>query len=677
MSPAHVDTQEYAASVGCLLERTDPNKVLGTVFLVDALRAATCASILAPYEDLQVALTVCFPALDRYFAVAGITFHPGFDRWKYRRTRGTLLYPPPATEQSNVAVIDLATSFSPVPKDTLEKLTFAPPEEADVTGTTSNIDIANHLQTYCNARSAGTMTLCDQRWRQVARIYCEKGMITHVRYYKFVNENALFKLIQEPAEYNFYFLEDEGESWRNFPAMTRGLASLLVDAFRRKDELEQIQKSLDMRASVFCRAHKVKYDQLPPEAQEYARAIWPTLDGMPLEYALRKYPFDNYSTLRTIDVLYRTGHVALEVEPRSQTPSVPNLLALPIGAADTPLRNNRIFCVSSDLVLRNPVIDYGTVMGPLRRGDPSRQVLRMALPREALGAPILKHGRVVGIHTGSLCMEPADRHDNTDRAEMCWVAAVRQCLGATPKGQQIADMSQFRLPGFATSEQLQGQEPEPIAAPDEEEWLAVTPVPDRKIDLFGMIGRMFSKHKKKEDDWAEIHLLHAKCGEWAWQRATTFSAFRVGDMFKLEIKIQRDCFVYVIYQASGKRDVQLVYPRSIDDDQTHSIGSMVYFPAHNPESINLRHTTTKLFAPGVPISNVSGTDSVLVVCSTAQLPVNKDDALKIFKQSMIALNGLRNLEFLETSYAQLVDGNEAPANGSRVAVAKLRISPKP
>lgn len=663
--------ERFAGSVAFLVERRDPNHPLATVFVIDSGRVATCASVLAPYEEAPEAIAVYFPALNCYFAVANIRFHPGFDRWKYKRGqgKGQILFPPPAIGAHNVAALQLKTAFQPVSKDVLERLLFTPTQDDDDVfcgEITETNDLAAVLQAVITPGRTAILNICDKRWRPVARLYCEDGRPTHVRFHRLVNENALFQLLELPFPAMFFLQEkDLDTSWCDFTPLSTPLANLLNEASRRKEELVHLYHALGVgKNRIVRRTESFNLQVVPAVAYQYACAMWPTCDQSPLEYLQYKYAFDSYSVLRTVEALYATGHISLEPEVVLD-PSHITLSAIPLDTTDTPTKGHRLVCVSTSIIHKRPVLDYGTLLGPLERGDPFRQIMRNPLPPETIGAPVLKNGRVVGIHTGSLY---CDSTQEIDTAEMVWIPSLLQCLDTPPKTVKIADLTDYRLEAATAPRQAELPDYSWLDGEDN----GTTDQSNLLGSVSSLVSRFFRNPRASEPDWADISIMHTKCGEPTWNRATSATSFQSGDLFKLHMTTIKAGYFYVYYHAHGRRDVQVLYPVRLGSPPKLAAGKSFYIPSADEESFGIRSTITRL-QRGLPVST-SGTDSLLVVHT--ETPLNLPTEV-IFKEGMIALNGQPNLKFIELPLQRFTGENSTSANKETIAIAKIRISPRP
>ncbi|HEY9678849.1 MAG TPA: DUF4388 domain-containing protein [Drouetiella sp.] len=439
------DLTAMANAIGLIIDRSgDAEEVLGSCWLIDANKVATCAHLVTVYGDKLEALKVYFPALRQSHGIGQALFHPKFNRKHSNKLTSDGLWDSLANmhlQNYNAVVLSLTPNLSNLGEQEKrvvnQSLTISGPQiEAGLGGNLSDIDFFLIIQTITNARKEGVLVISDVRNRPVARLFCQNGRIVHAIYRNLTNELAIYQIVQRKLKGNFFFKVQSEPDWPAERAIARPPEMLLLEAHRRMDEMEQCVASLGGPDAAYCRAVPWMNDGiLPPEVAETARALWQHLDGtIPINSLWQVVNVDDYAVYNALVELYKTRQIE-NVEDTTEFQNPP----APISGAVTPLNlvpqvslvpGDEIQDLSVDARHGRARIRKGTLLGSLMSDDPYHLVHTMSLLPEACGTPMFKDGVVIGMHCGPL--PPAPELDESEGVmqQMLWSEAILECLNS-------------------------------------------------------------------------------------------------------------------------------------------------------------------------------------------------------------------------------------------------------
>jgi hypothetical protein len=644
-APADTTGQEVLGSIGLLIDRLN-QQVLGTVWLADNSKAITCAHLTVPYANIPEALQVNFPATGITCGVKEIEFHPDFDRWMVKRFAGqTQLFPAfeLISQPQNVACLRLVNSLKQLDRDLLPRLTAAlvlpPPQgETVVSGQAGRLELTSVLQTLVNARNFGTLVLLDDRNRIIARLFLEDGKMTHAQFRNSKNEEAIYRLItsSEFEKFPFYFTpQTQTEAgWCTFPPIEKNTTFLLMEAYRRMEELNQmVEQAGGLSMVAVRRAENINFDLLPEDWRPLAAYVWNCVNPeMSLGCLTRSLSIDAYSAIGALQVLCGSGQIALEKrEPATAGASLPLEMA-----TDSHLSSgDDLYALGIDPRTNLPVIMRGFIVEEFWQGMDQHQVSSISLPLELAGAPLVKDGAVVGIHCGPLVQEFGHYGEGFEPQLMMTVQAAQTCLGQnTP--QTIAHSGSYPpvKESAVTANALQMAEQtletdrlgtpsgshSPVRARERMETREINAPMQAFSSLFGSIKGAVDGLKKAPPpppgQFLQSQSLRQAISSNKFSKVADNAEFQNGDLVRFEVKAFEDCFVYVLVKsASTTQAPRLIYPYSQDDDSQISKGSVLTIPERNAA----RAGHGKQQMAGVMIPGVQGQEEVYMLASRHSL----------------------------------------------------------
>jgi hypothetical protein len=473
------DLASMAGAVGLLIDRSgEEEEVLGSVWLIDANKVATCAHLITLYGDKLEALKVYFPAIGQSHGISQALFHPKFNRKYSSKLASDGLWDSLANmhlQNYNAVVLTLTpqlTVLGDKEKQVInQSLTVAAPQiEQGLGGNLGEIDFFLVIQTITSARKEGVIIISDTRNRPVARLFCQNGRIAHAIFRNLINELAVYQIVQRKLKGNFFFLNKPDPDWPVERAIARPPEMLLLEAHRRMDEMERFVASLGGHDAAFCRAVPWMNDGiLPAEVAETARNLWPHLDGtIPIASLWQVVNVDDYAVYHALIELFKTRQIenvddSTEFQPTKEAmpakveplPLVPQIALAPGDEVDN---------LSVDSRRGQPRIRRGMLLGSLISDDPYHLLHNLPLLPESCGAPMFKSGAVIGMHCGAL--PPAPELDENEGAmqQMLWSECILECLKdggevelatrLSSSGAQIA--KRMTLPGLPDPGNLAG-----------------------------------------------------------------------------------------------------------------------------------------------------------------------------------------------------------------------------
>lgn len=654
-----------AGSVGWLIDATAKDDVLGSCFLVSDRVVITCAHPLTPYADFPEFLRVYFPATDQAWAIGQVVFHPDFDRWSAKRimTEGTVF---PVSDyfarQQNVAALKLSDrpkTMSPESSKRLQDaIAFtAATGEGIVSGSASETELSSIIQTLTTARSVGTITLCDKRKRPVARLFLDKGNITHARYRNSINEEAICRLICSKFQGHFFYQPEYDPPWRNFRPLNRNTGMVLIEAYRRLDEQNRMLDELGCDPSIYKAENRQEVIQRLMATSEFdtLQVFQSISDGVHVSRMLRASNVDGCILLAKIADLATRNFIQLlaEVPQRAiANASVP----LTIDPYPEIQPGSDVYCLSIDPHAANAVTEVGKVI----HCEESHVLYDIATVPEALGAPLLLDGLVIGIHGGGLPPAPNEqdlwtghhiftasrsvytcldipmppRPEPARQEPPALVQPVEEAIPVSPTGRRMAKTVETTFEAAAIIE----------ASGDAKMKCVYCGWPNHPSDtLCSFCGKqlvrnqaqrwLFDKvsavlqplstltHKKATPRFAEVEITCAKVGSDRWAKIQPGHVLAGGDLLKFQIKPAQDSYVYVLYAREpqdGQARTDVLYPLAAYDNEVIARGAALNLPIRDhatPNNPHSRSTSTKIMLSGLPIQRTAGSDKLIIIVS--------------------------------------------------------------
>ena len=253
MSAAPPDISKFARSVGLLVDRCMQGEVpFGTVFMIGDNKVVTCAHHVVLYSEFFQALKVHFPATNQSWEVEDAYFHPRFDqKIAHELSQRSLSEPVPAQalQDHNVVILQLKRTLSDMDPDTKTKLNrklagAPPPRLKGLAGPVDELGLALVVQTITNARKDGCLIISDERNRPLARMFCRDGRVIFATYADLSNEGAIYQMFARHISGQFHFQPQSKPDWDVRAQIQRQTDSLLLEAYRRMDEIPNLLQEL-------------------------------------------------------------------------------------------------------------------------------------------------------------------------------------------------------------------------------------------------------------------------------------------------------------------------------------------------------------------------------------------------------------------------------------------------
>lgn len=646
-APAENTGQEVLGSIGWLVDRTN-QQILGSVWLADNSKAITCAHLAVPYSNFPEALQVNFPATGIVCGVKEIEFHPDFDRWMAKRFAGQSQLVPAfelISQAQNVAALKLVNSLKQLDRDLLPRVNAAlsvpPPQgETIVSGQAGRIELTSVLQTLVNARNFGTLVLLDERNHILARLFLEDGKLTHAQFRNSRNEEAIYRLITSDIErFPFHFTpQTQREAqWCNFPPIEKSTAFLLMEAYRRMEELGQmLEQAGGPNMVAVRRAANINFELVPEDWRPLAAYVWNCVNPeMSLGCLTRSLSLDAYSVIGALQTLCASGQIALEKrDPAAAGASLPLEMA-----NDTHLSAGEdVYALGIDPKTNLPVIMRGFIVEEFWQGLDQHQVTSISLPLELAGAPLVKDGAVIGIHCGPLVQEIGHYGEGFEPQLMISVQAAQTCLGLnTP--QSIAHSGSYPpvkeaaaptatpaavSQGFAESTGEQSRftstSDSHTQFRDRMETRELNAPMQAFSSLFGSIKGAVDSFKKvpppPPGQFLQAQTLRQSITSEKFSKVPENTEFQNGDIVRFEVKVFEDCHIFALVKsAAPNQPPRLIYPYFQDQDVSFSKGAVLTLPERNSE----RSGMGKQSIAGLSIPNAKGREEIYMLASRSSL----------------------------------------------------------
>ncbi|MBZ0186380.1 MAG: DUF4388 domain-containing protein, partial [Candidatus Obscuribacterales bacterium] len=464
-APSHPKTQ--ARSIGVLVDRTVAGSpVLGNVWLIDSDKVATCAHLVVSYNNYLSALAVRFPHSGKEFGVEQAMFHPGFDKQTVSQMEQVALTEPMPTlplQKHNAVVLKLKEQL-PELTDTMvwkvnKNLSLpVPPRDQGLGGNLGEIDLYVVIQTITNARKEGVLIICDDRNHPIARLFCQNGRVMYAQYRNLQNDMAVYQIVNRDLKGNFFFWTATSPNFEVTTPIAKPADMLLIEAHRRCDELKTMVPIVGRPDVLYVRKQEEpNVDVIPSESKDYARMIWPLLDGgTPLGQLWQLANLDDYAIYSTLQELLATDQIAVHMpsEPLGAPPAGDAIAPLEL-ALEMPLEPwAKISNVYIDVDSSRPMFRQGCLLGQIREQDKWHLLHNVRLVPEATGSPMFKDDKVIGMHCGSLPPNYSNRSGDNNLQAMLWVDSIVECLRASGDKEAVNKMTLVEMPRLTAEEMI-------------------------------------------------------------------------------------------------------------------------------------------------------------------------------------------------------------------------------
>jgi len=429
MTVSQIETA-YPLSLGFVYDRTALNKdPICSCFCVGDKIWISVASVLAPYRAVPNALQIVKIGDNVERSINSIAYHPHFD---YMRTVKALehgsddTFFDPFTETFNCCLLRTDkgnVELSASETDAICQALRFPVDLSndDFRGSLKDIDLSLVLQTLKNAFRSGILFLCDDLMRPKAQIFCTEGQPVMIRFQHLLDEMALHQIIQKKAATRFAFYPSTNFESKSSKLKKKALDMLLLEAFRRQDELVLMGPSIRADSDVFVRTAETFNEKiLSPETAKYGTAIFQALDGCtPIDDLWTALPCDDYTIYRAIYELWSNKFIT------KVNTSAPDFFSEMItrpatnSSTDTGVEqgNEDIYADTRELKPGADVV--GIYIDPQTLGIVGKEgkiisssgrengnfVHDIKLLPHSAGSPILQNGRVIGMHCGLISQQ--------------------------------------------------------------------------------------------------------------------------------------------------------------------------------------------------------------------------------------------------------------------------------
>ncbi|MBS1997649.1 MAG: DUF4388 domain-containing protein [Cyanobacteria bacterium SZAS LIN-2] len=424
MTLSQIDTS-FPISLGFVLDRTALNETpICSCFCVGDDIWISVASVLAPYRAVPNALEIIDIKTGEKRSINSIAYHPHFD---YMRTVKALEYGgddtffDPFTETFNCCLLRADKNNIELSSSDIDSICQALRFPVDLTnddfrGSLKDIDLSLVLQTLKNAFRSGILFLCDDLMRPRAQIFCAEGQPVMIRFQHLIDEMALYQIIQKQVATRFAFYPSTNFEPKSAKLKKRALDMLLLEAFRRQDELVLMGPSIRADSDVFVRNAET-FDEkiLSPETALFGRAIFESLDGCTtIDDLWTALPCDDYTIYRAIYELWSNKFVS------KVNVNAPEFFSRIVSRSDANSVAESPQDIFADTRELKPGADIvGIYIDPLKLGiigktghivsssgrENGNFVHDIKLLPYSAGAPILQNGRVVGMHCGLISQQ--------------------------------------------------------------------------------------------------------------------------------------------------------------------------------------------------------------------------------------------------------------------------------
>ncbi|MFA7340550.1 MAG: DUF4388 domain-containing protein [Candidatus Obscuribacterales bacterium] len=398
-------------AIGLIYDRCAPEQQpLAGCFLVDDGLVVSVASVLAPYKCNPQALKIVLLNSPTEYAVKAITLHQYFDSPEAIRAWLGGSPPPPKARVYDCCFLHMDTEFQSLSPAQIETVSEALRFPLDLNnegfrGNFCDIDLPLVLQTLSSAQRDGILYLCDDLMRPLAQIFCLKGKVVTAQYKNLWNEMAIYQIVEKDIATKFAFHPSTNQGTWPHAMLNRSSDTLLLEGYRRLDELQRIRSGLTAGISTFARKTEQCDDSdLADEAKPFALKLFQTLDEItPTDDLWMVLGCDDYTVYRTLFELSRSGQIvsvgnhAADSDPTEATDDI-NEFILSENELDDKCSITSISIEPASMRLIKKV---GEVVAD-RGSNTTYLNHNIHLPLAAAGSPIFQNNEIVGMHSRSM-----------------------------------------------------------------------------------------------------------------------------------------------------------------------------------------------------------------------------------------------------------------------------------
>jgi len=471
---------ELADSVGFVVDRClSENEVIGSGFMVEDGKFATLATLVLPYGANFDALKVVFPRVGKEFSIQSTYFHPHFNKRFTRQTvERTIVKAPELTvRKHNCAIISLSEDLRELSLDDKarinDSLSLAKTNwDKGLSGSLDEIDLTLVIQTISNARKHGQLVVSDIRNRPLAKLFFSDGKVFHAQFRHLRKEYAIYQLVASKVQGFFEFRPSKDPEWPALNPMAKPMDMLLLESFRRFDELEKLRANVGGSDSYLGRIRgALDQNVLAPEVRERAISVWRLLDGLtPSGRLWELVRFDEYDVFQTLDLLQQTGQIKRvtidgHLFPSQLDPTlrlVHKIKPLPLSTESGIILEEEVHAVTLNINNAFVAAKKGIVMGNVDESDAWHLIHTAPVLVEGIGCPILRNNQVVGMHCGIL---PASRKVESSIGllqQMLWVGSVQECLLKSKTEVQSQSYVRLAAAVYVSEQQLDHESPDKL-----------------------------------------------------------------------------------------------------------------------------------------------------------------------------------------------------------------------
>lgn len=412
-----------SSAIGLIYDRCSPEQQpLAGCFVIDDGRVVSVASSLAAYKCNPQALKIVLLNSKVEYAVKAITLHHYFTSPEANRSWQSGSPPPPKTRVYDCSFLHLDNQFQPLSASQIEAVSEALRFPLDLNnegfrGNFCDIDLPLVLQTLNSAQRDGILYLCDDMMRPIAQIFCLKGKVVTAQYKNLWNEMAIYQIVEKDVATKFAFHPSTTQGTWPHAMLNRSSDTLLLEAYRRLDELQRIRSGLAAGISTFARkTESCNTSDLADEAKPFAAALFEALDEItPADHLWMVLGCDDYTVYRTLFELSRSGQIiAVGSAELSSAAADPANLESDEDTIDFVLSDKELDenCPITSISIEPQSMRLLKKVGAIVADQGAATTYKnhnIHLPLSAAGFPILQNGEIIGMHsrskTGQLGLE--------------------------------------------------------------------------------------------------------------------------------------------------------------------------------------------------------------------------------------------------------------------------------
>jgi hypothetical protein len=313
---------------------------------------------------------------------------------------------------------------------------------------------------------------------------------------------------------------------------------------------------------------------------------------------------------------------------------------------------DELYSIYVDPASQMSVVSTGTILGS-RKPDPATQMHTISIPPQVLGAPILKEGRVIGMHCGNIAgIEEDNQFQEVN--QLVWSESIYTCLGL-----KLPEAPAWLMPQLDTASGA--DKPASVPPPRAETISSETAaVPAKRPIRNSLLTSIPFPFKRKAAIDYEVELQRQEFGSDRWSKISVNTRIRSGDILSISLKVlQEEISLCVLYSRSDSVPARLLFPDA-GNTQCDLLpkGTQLVLPA---PAQDLTRPGGKARVTGIRMNQITGQENLIFIhgFQPFTVPVDQGALDVLLDNALVLAQSQPDLTPVEVSEQQLFGHGDA------------------